>query len=501
MNPFSRGIYHRTGDDPLPAWLSMSASGLDSITIDPSDRRNFEPNGQAYYVTVYGYDAAQFMVRVSTADGATQLVEGYTVQDSVAAGTYKYYTFHDNDPSASVYFDLLPTVGDADLYIGCKLRPTGTDQGFPSKLAGHNNFSSQMFMEDTIVVGPTDHNSCSLGAAGDDSAHRGEGGTFYLAVYGFNAATFLLSAQHASGERTLVAGIPSSGIVYRGVAQRFKVRAGYEAEELRVLLTPMYGDADLYVKLNAPPETNDFDYKSNNFNTFADSVTIPEGEMCANCWVHVLVFGFSTTQFSIVATFEDDTVALTNGVPQRSSVASDGIEYYNYQATSKYIRSPSFLRSCSHRFIYFNLLGACKITVVATVTSGDVPSMFLSKSVERPNATTPDTISRLSDSGDGILPKVVLPGVIVGQKLHIAVAGAGHNVTYTIRVFETPTDTTKPPTLLTLPDGLPQVGTLSYSPFLLFYFWVAFKLGITFDHHFCRRTPSRTRTPAGCTTK
>lgn len=91
------------------------------------------------------------------------------------------------------------------------------------------------------------------------------------------------------------------------------------------------------------------------------------------------------------------------------------------------------------------------------MTSGDVPSMFLSKSVARPNATTADTISRLSTSGNGILPKVVLPGVTAGQTLHIGVAGAGHNITYTIRVFETPTDTTKPPTLLTLLDGLPQV--------------------------------------------
>jgi len=114
--------------------------------------------------------------------------------------------------------------------------------------------------------------------------------------------------------------------------------------------------------------------------------------------------------------------------------------------------------------------------VVATVTSGNVPSMFLSKSVERPNATTADTISRLSTSGQGVLPKVVLTSVAVGQDLHIGVGGAGHNVTYTIRVFETPTDATRPPTLLTLPDGVPQVRDTGYMS-LLCYFLFAVSCG------------------------
>ena len=422
----------------------MRASGIDSVTI-PSSDRNYVKNGGAYYVTVFGYDAAQFMVRVSTQDGATMLVEGYTVQDSVEAGAYKYYLFHDTDPAASVLFDLLPTVGDADLYIGCKFLPTSTDAGFPSRSFHHFNYSSSMFMEDTIVVSPTDANSCSLGDLSDTSAHRGEGGIFYIAVYGFSASTYMISVQHSHGERTLVAGVPTSSIVYNKMEMRFKIRVGFEAEELRILLSPLYGDADLYVKLNGPPQLRDYDFVSNNFNTLADSILIPEHRICADCWVHVMVYGFATTQFSILATFEDGTVSLSNGIPQRSSVASDGAEYYSYQATS-----------------------ACSVTVVATISSGNVPSMFLSKSVERPNATTPDTISRLSTSGQGVLPKVVLENVNVGEFLHIAVAGAGHNITYTIRVSETPTDSSKPPTLLTLADGTPQVHCLSLSPLYFF---------------------------------
>ncbi len=125
--------------------------------------------------------------------------------------------------------------------------------------------------------------------------------------------------------------------MYSGISQRYKVRVGYEAEELRILLTPAYGDADLYVKLNSPPQLNDFHYKSNNFNTIEDTVVITESAICADCWVYIMVYGFTTTQYDILASFIDGTVTLSNGVPQRGSVAANNIEYYNYQASSKFI--------------------------------------------------------------------------------------------------------------------------------------------------------------------
>lgn len=331
MNPPSRGFYHREGSDPLPVWSSQRASGVDTVNILPKDR-DYVKAGGAYFITVFGYDAAQFMVRGSAQDSTTLLVEGYSVQDSVAKDAYKYYRFQDSDPAHSIYFDLLPSVGDADLMVGCFLDPTGTDSGYPSRLIGHNNFTSEMYMEDTLVVSPLSPMSCSYGTRG-----AGIGGTFYVAVRGYSDATFTVSAQHDSGEKTLVTGLPVSGMVYRATAQRFKIRVGYEAAQLRIRLSPMYGDADLYASMNEPPELGNYDYHSNNFYTEVDSITIPEQDICANCWIHVLVYGFQTTEYSLVATFTDDTVVLNNGVPQRGSVASNKFEYYNFQASSKYI--------------------------------------------------------------------------------------------------------------------------------------------------------------------
>lgn len=461
MNPSSRGIYHSQGTDPLPVWSSMRASGIDTVTIAAKDR-DFVSTGGAYFITVFGYDAAQFMVRVTAQDTATVLVEGYTIQDSVLKGQYKYYRYHDTAPTVDIMFDLLPTVGDADMMIGCVFRPTNSDAGYPSKL--HYNYTSQMYLEDSILISPTDTNSCSLGSAGDDSTHRGEGGVFYVAVYGYSDSTYMLSAQHMYGERTLVAGVPTAGIVYRTTQQRYRVRVGYEAEELRILLSPLFGDADLYVRMNAAPDLTNYDYNSRNFNTIADSVVISEENICDDCWVHILVYGFATTEYSLLATFSDGTVMLTNGVPQRGSVASNGVEYYNYQATGT---ACSLLRMAIELFVLFVAMtllilylhacsAACTVTVVATFLSG-TPSLYLSKTVEYPDSTTADTTSYVPDSGSGFVPKITLPNVAAGQALHLGVAGMGHNVTYTIRVFETYTDAALPPVLLTLPSGMPQV--------------------------------------------
>lgn len=321
VNPPRLGFYHRNGNDALPVWMSQRASGVDSVSIPRTDR-DYVGNGGAYYITVFGYNAAQFLVRASARDAATLLVEGYSVQDTVEKGAYKYFRFVDSDPNHSLYFDLLPTVGDADLMVGCTLAPTGTDAGYPSKATGHYNFSSEMYMEDLILIEPADTKRCA--------------GAYFLTVYGYSDATFMLGAQHAVQERVLVGGLPSRGLVFRAVAQRFKVRVGYESEELRLLLTPAYGDADLYVRLNAPPDLSNYDYQSNNFNTEVDTIVIPESEICSNCWVHVMVYGFVTTEFSLLAIFEDGTVSLANGIPQRGSVASNGVEYYNYQTTRKF---------------------------------------------------------------------------------------------------------------------------------------------------------------------
>ena len=150
--------------------------------------------------------------------------------------------------------------------------------------------------------------------------------------------------------------------------------------------------------------------------------------------VHIMVFGYDTTEFSLLAMLADATIMLNNGVPQKGSVSSTGEQYYSYQALSD-----------------------CTVVLVATVTSGLDPALYLSGDVERPNATSPHTVSRPNDAGQGTLPTLQLQGITTGQMVYAGVAGAGANVTYVVRVYEVPSDSVLPPTLLSLLDGVPQV--------------------------------------------
>lgn len=122
-------------------------------------------------------------------------------------------------------------------------------------------------------------------------------------------------------------------------------------------------------------------------------------------------------------------------MPQTASVSSDHIQYYSYSIQS-----------------------VCTITTVLTVSSGVAPALHISNIVDHPDRNSPNTIHRLSDTatGIGLLPRLDFVHGVKGDWLYIGVDGAGHNATYSIRVYETPSDLKAPPTLLVLPIGKPQ---------------------------------------------
>jgi hypothetical protein len=70
--------------------------------------------------------------------------EGVGASGYIPRSGYHYYRFFDLSPEHSVEFDVLPSSGDPDLYIGCKIYTTGNDAGYPSRSTGHYNFSSDV---------------------------------------------------------------------------------------------------------------------------------------------------------------------------------------------------------------------------------------------------------------------------------------------------------------------------------------------------------------------
>jgi hypothetical protein len=104
---------------------------------------------------------------------AIALLDGISVPGSVAYKQYKYYQFPYRYPSEnpfdpkdplkfSIQFDLQSQSGDADLLVSCFFRPTGDENGIPSRAIGHYNFSSQRYDEDEISITADYPHNCAL---------------------------------------------------------------------------------------------------------------------------------------------------------------------------------------------------------------------------------------------------------------------------------------------------------------------------------------------------
>eukprot|EP01038_Epipyxis_sp_PR26KG_P008213 gene8213-11113_t len=428
VNPISLGCYRRLTSDPFAVWSSQRQKGKDTITIQSNDPQFVRTEG-AYCITVFGYAYAEYTLRASSANTVVTLVEGHDTQGSVSKGGYRYFRFYDtsfSDHSAKniIMFDLFPTIGDADFSISCQLSATGDDSGYPSKLSGHYNFTSQRYLEDTIAIPSSDPNACKAT------------GVYYIAVFGYQDSQFSLGVMHSGGAITLRSGIPRVGTVYKQLSLYYLFKVGFEASDLKIIITPQYGDVDLYVKKNNVASLNDYDFRSIANGNAIDQVVIKEEDICQDCFYSILVYGFLTSRFTILATLTDDTILLTNGLPQKGSVASNSIQYYSYTTSNN-----------------------CTATAVLSLTSG-TPVIYLSTTVMYPNETSPNTTKNYM-AITGVLSQITTALLRSQQNIYVGVGGYGTNATFTIRISESPAKLSDPPTLLTLLDGIPQSDSIS----------------------------------------
>ena len=269
-----------------------------------------------------------------------------------------------SDPTKnSILINLQSFSGDADVFVSCFLEPSGDLNGYPSKLIGHHNYSSEHYTDDVVVISAADNKNCAL---------SGHSGVFYLGIFGFalGNSVFSLGVTKYDGVRTVIAGLPVSGQVLTGLGMWYRFKLNDKtSQEVSIVVTPTSGDVDLYVKLGKtvtsssyrpkvggddgmgenedvrdaseasdvsdvrdvqegpyiPASRTSYDYKSVHMGSQAEVIVIPESDMSAcaasECWVSILVDGYSAADFSLLVTLLDTTVQLVDAVPQYSSVA------------------------------------------------------------------------------------------------------------------------------------------------------------------------------------
>ena len=216
--------------------------------------------------------------------------------------------------------DVTPFFGDPDLYVGCHLSVTDDAGGFPSSAMGHHNYSSTWMYEgelkqlkqskqlqfatlpltqpnstpnltqpdtDSLVIRHDDQNSCNVGS------HHG---TYYVAIYAYPTAStthtkYTISVVHSGGTTMLTDGEPHDGVVFRNLYDLYTFRMGSESSQVKITISPHYGDPDLYVKTNADPAfpatRTDYQYHSYQDQYHSDEITIPEEDSCSECLLSI----------------------------------------------------------------------------------------------------------------------------------------------------------------------------------------------------------------------
>lgn len=408
VNPASIGFFSHGGN--AATWSSELSFGADTILIGRTDAQR--PN--VIDVTVYGQQESQFVISAYSASTVITLSSAVSIVDTVSSGSYHYYRYLDTNSQSDIIFNVVPINGDPDLQVACKVLPTGNDDGFPSRIEGHYNFSAQRSGEDNILIPVEDPRNC-------------KSGIFYLSVYAYSEAKFSLHAYHQSSTLSLQAGVPVQSTAYRGIGTHYIVRLGANPQQLTISLTPDSGDIDLFVRFNAvaSPAYNDFRSISNGAS--AERIVIEETDMCTRCWISIYVFGYQTSTYTLVASLEDTTLQLSDAVPLTEAVGAHRIQYYALETQAS---------------------GA--VQVVLTVFTG-APLLFVSKTSTTPSSTTEDTtINNAALSGN--IPVSTIP-THAGQIVYIGVGGDSTNSTFAVRANILVTDQ---PSLLHLLQGVPQ---------------------------------------------
>ena len=215
------------------------------------------------------------------------------------------------------------------MYIGCTFDPSKSIPG-PS----HFNASSTQLLEDAITV-----KSSSSSVPDGPTTYTLDCPIIYVAVYSyplyqFTSTSYIINAVPVSGVTTVVPGVSYEGTVYRETTKYYLIYVGDASVEISVLVTPLYGDPDVYIKMDVhdgevASKTN-FDHSSILDQYHDDRVTIGEGQSCTDCDISIAVVGFSQSRFTLIATVEDVDLTLVAGIPFKESVQAYSTQTFTY---------------------------------------------------------------------------------------------------------------------------------------------------------------------------
>lgn len=248
----------------------------------------------------------------------TPLDPGVPARGDAARGEWTMYTVTAGEEHIALQVDLSGLVDDVDLYVRAGQPPSGhVDQ------AGIYDCGS--------TFGGRSSESCNL---------RNNGETvWYIGVYGYSSSRYTLEASlieaDDTGTTALAPGERVDAKVQTGTWRYYTIDAGAEHSALKVSLTGLDADADLYVRQSLPPsdhvdQNGVYDCGSYRGGTSNERCTVDNTG--ASTW-HIGVYGYRGTDYTLEAMLQargdsSDDIALTLNEIAEGSIAPGQWRYY-----------------------------------------------------------------------------------------------------------------------------------------------------------------------------
>jgi hypothetical protein len=339
-------------------WRSTNP-GTDILTISPADPRLLRACPLTnvpcrLYIGVYawGSQRARFSLSATSA-GVTALTLGQPAYAAAPPGAFVYFSFYLPAgllPSSGLEFTMEPRAGAADavLYVGNARDASSGRTVWPSKTCTSPDCS-------TYTVSGATWTSASSLSRREVFIPRGDpnlrAATQYVAgvLSPLGGPSVGVTVTYGSGWTTLSPGIPVQGDVPRGEYRFFRLVLNAPVSNVTVIVTPVLGDADLFVSVDPvapgprPDATNCGGPTCKYANGLGAEVVIfqwLEMPLCVaafapggsgSCGVWAGVQGYTAASFSVVAVLGAgawEAVELLDGVPQGGALARGAAAFY-----------------------------------------------------------------------------------------------------------------------------------------------------------------------------
>lgn len=298
--------------------------GNENLIITPNDRQRINRPTGKYYIGIYGYTHATYTLTVSTTNSSfIQLQPGIPQSSSVNQSNFAYFFIESPAEQSEIEVILSVSAGNPDLYVKLCTK----------RLRGCTFTEEELKSLDGIYSSIHEQGSESLEIPHDPALCASKQHCAYIiGVYGRVAySTYTLTVStNSSSELILQDGKPISLTASESTERFFRYTVFNESvSEVTFMLTPIYGDPDLYGSFNDKVTEFNSQKVSNEFGVEVDQIKWIKGVDSDSLkgTYHLMVFSSDPCSYSIVATSttpgKNTTIQIYPGHPQKDTV-------YNY---------------------------------------------------------------------------------------------------------------------------------------------------------------------------